>query len=92
MIFKTETIIFLCLIIGALVKKTEVHTMKEYEYFDGENFITLDLLDVADYEVRLAITDCGHISVRTYDLYGFSNKFFYFKSSDKVFLSDFIDL
>ena len=44
--------------------------MPEYNYFNGENFITFDLLEVDDNkrEVTVAISDTGRISVRTFDL------------------------
>ena len=44
--------------------------MPEYDYFNGENFITFDLLEVDDNkrEVTVAISDTGRISVRTFDL------------------------
>ena len=44
--------------------------MPEYDYFNGENFITFDLLEVDDNkrEVVVAVSDTGKISVRTFDL------------------------
>ena len=44
--------------------------MPEYNYFNGENFITFDLLEVDDNkrEVTVAISDTGRLSVRTFDL------------------------
>ena len=44
--------------------------MPEYDYFNGENFITFDLLEVDDNkrEVVVAVSDTGRITVRTFDL------------------------
>ena len=44
--------------------------MPEYDYFNGENFITFDLIEIDDekQEVTVAVSDTGRISVRTFDL------------------------
>ena len=44
--------------------------MPEFDYFNGENFITFDLLEIDDEkrEVTVAVSDTGRISVRTFDL------------------------
>ena len=44
--------------------------MPEFDYFNGENNITFDLLEIDDekHEVVIAITNLGKISVRTFDL------------------------
>ena len=44
--------------------------MPEYEYFNGENNITFDLLEVDDNkrEVTVAVSDTGRINVKTFDL------------------------
>ena len=53
--------------------------MPEYDYFNGENFITLDLLEVDDIkrEVTVAISDTGRISVRTFDLLFDDNRHYF---------------
>ena len=44
--------------------------MPEYDYFNGENFITFDLIEIDDEkrEVTVAVSDNGRISVKTFDL------------------------
>ena len=43
--------------------------MAEYQHFDGETYITFNIVYATEKEVRLAITNRGKISVLTYDLY-----------------------
>ena len=40
--------------------------MPEYDYFNGENFITFDLIEIDDEkrEVTVAVSDTGRISVK----------------------------
>lgn len=44
--------------------------MPEFDYFNGENFITFDLIEIDDEncEVTVAVSDTGRISVKTFDL------------------------
>lgn len=44
--------------------------MPEFDYFNGENFITFDLIEIDDekHEVTVAVSDTGRISVKTFDL------------------------
>ena len=42
--------------------------MAEYQHFDGETYITFNIVYATEKEVRLAITNRGRISVLTYDL------------------------
>ena len=43
--------------------------MAEYQHFDGETYITLNIVFATDNEVQIAVTNRGKISVLTYDLY-----------------------
>lgn len=45
--------------------------MAEYQHFDGETFITFDIVSINERtnEVQVAVTNRGKISVITYDLY-----------------------
>ena len=43
--------------------------MAEYQYFDGETYITFNIVFATDNEVQVAVTNRGKISVLTYDLY-----------------------
>ena len=54
----------------------EVYKMKEYSHFDGEAFITLEIVDISlsKREVVIAVTDRGRISLRTYDLNPYKEK------------------
>ena len=69
--------------------------MPEYEYFNGENNITLDLLEIDDekHEVVIAITNLGKISVRTFDLLFDGNRryFEYGCSYTKIYIDEFTE-
>lgn len=43
--------------------------MAEYQHFDGETYITFNIVCTTENEVQLAVTNRGKISVLTYDLY-----------------------
>ena len=44
--------------------------MPEFDYFNGKNFITFDLIEIDDEkrEVTVTISDNGRISVKPFDL------------------------
>ena len=44
--------------------------MPECDYFNGENFITFDLIEIDDdkREVTVAVSNTGRIRVKTFDL------------------------
>ena len=42
--------------------------MKEFEYFDGENFVTFNIVDMKDETITVAVTNQGKISFLEYDL------------------------
>ena len=69
--------------------------MPEYDYFNGENFITFDLLEIDDekHEVVIAITNLGKISVRTFDLLFDGNRryFEYGCSYTKICIDEFTE-
>ncbi len=65
--------------------------MAEYQYFDGETYITFNIVFSTEKEVRLAITNRGKISVLTYDLYTDENGeyFGYGCNYEKIYIKDF---
>ena len=65
--------------------------MAEYQYFDGETYITFNIVYATEKEVQLAVTNRGRISVLTYDLYADENgKYFeYGCMYDKIYIEDF---
>lgn len=66
--------------------------MSEYQYFDGESFITFNIVYATEKEVQLAITNRGRITVTTYDLYTDSNGNEYFEygcSYNKIYMEEF---
>ena len=69
--------------------------MPEYDYFNGENFITFDLLEINDEkrEVIVAVSDSGKISVRTFDLfYNRERRYFeYGCSYTKIYIDEFTE-
>ena len=46
------------------------YQLSEFQFYDGEEFITFNLIDKNNKkkEITVAVTDRGHISVRTFDL------------------------
>lgn len=40
----------------------------EYQHFDGETYLTFNIVFATDNEVQIAVTNRGKISVLTYDL------------------------
>ena len=42
--------------------------MAEYQHFDGETYITFNIVYATEKEVQLAVTNRGRISVKTFDL------------------------
>ena len=68
--------------------------LSEFEWFDGEDYITFNLTDVAleQGEVQVAVTDRGRISVITYDLMTDKDGGLYFEYGarfTRVYLDDF---
>ena len=69
--------------------------MPEYDYFNGENFITFDLIEIDDEkrEVVVAVSNLVKISVRTFDLYFDGNRryFEYGCSYTKIYIDEFTE-
>ncbi len=69
--------------------------MAEYQHFDGETFITFDIVSVNERtnEVQVAVTNRGKISVITYDLCTDENGeyFEYGCNYEKIYLDDFME-
>ena len=42
--------------------------MKEFQYFDGEAFITFNIVDLNQDKITVAVTNRGKISMLEYDL------------------------
>ena len=67
--------------------------MKEYQHFDGENYITFDIVDINDNEteVYVAVTNLGKISLVTYQLWEDADGlyFLYGPCEDEIHLNDF---
>ena len=68
--------------------------LSEFEWFDGEDYITFNLTDVdlEKGEVQVAVTDRGKISVVTYDLMMDKNGRLYFEYGvmfERMYLDDF---
>ena len=43
--------------------------MKEFEYFDGEKFVTFNIVDMKEKTITVAVTNQGKISLLEYDLF-----------------------
>ncbi len=67
--------------------------MAEYQHFDSEAFIAMDIVSIAERknEVQVAVTNRGKISVITYDLYADDNGeyFEYGCNYERIYLNDF---
>lgn len=67
--------------------------MQEYEHFDGENFITFDIVSIDDdeTEIYVAVTKLGKISFVTYELWEDAGGlyFLYGPCEDEIYLNDF---
>ena len=67
--------------------------MKEYQHFDGENYITFNIVDINDNEteVYVAVTNLGKISLVTYQLWEDNDGlyFLYGPCEDEIYLNDF---
>ena len=77
-------------------KKYQNMQMAEYELFDGDAFITFNIvdLDLENNQVTVAVTNRGKISVVTYDLkqtLGQNEYYFEYGANflEVIFLSDF---
>ena len=69
--------------------------MPEYDCFNGENFITFDLIEIDDEkrEVTVAVSDTGRISVKSFDLLFDGNRryFEYGCSYTKIYIDEFTE-
>ena len=74
--------------------ETKKYYLKEFEYFDGENFITFNIVSI-NFErktIEVAVTDRGKISVIEYDLHQDGKGDFYFEfgpSYERIAVDDF---
>ena len=78
--------------------------MFEYDYFDGDHFITFDIIEVDEDngKITLAISNQGRITQDTFDLFGdneideeMTNDIRYFEFglyADKIYLNQFESL
>ena len=69
--------------------------MPEYQHFNGENYITFDLLEIDDdkAEITVAVSDTGRISVKPFDLLFDGNRryFEYGCSYTKIYVDEFTE-
>ena len=74
--------------------ETKKYYLKEFEYFDGESFITFNIVSI-NFErktIDVAVTDRGKISVIEYDLHQDGKGDFYFEfgpSYERIAVDDF---
>ena len=74
--------------------ETKKYYLKEFEYFDGESFITFNIVSI-NFErktIEVAVTDRGKISVIEYDLRQDGKGDFYFEfgpSYERITVDDF---
>lgn len=66
--------------------------MKEFDYFDGDHFITFNIIEVnhLNNTVTVAISNQGKLGQDTFDLHDSYHPYFeYGIYADKIYLSDF---
>jgi len=51
--------------------------MNEFEWFDGDNFVTFNIVDIYTDRISVAITNEGKISVCEFDLKSDGRRFFF---------------
>lgn len=78
------------------MRATNIPILSEFDYFDGEEFITFDALDINCEKmiIRLAVTNRGKISVVDYDL-KYDNDQLYFEYglyNERIYLSEFCNV
>lgn len=68
--------------------------MKEYQHYDGEAFITFNIVNLEENNVTLAVTNRGKISIADYEIYSDinGNYFEYGCSLTKIYIDDFEDM
>ena len=75
-------------------EESRKYYLKEFEYFDGECFITFNIVSI-NFDrktIEVAVTNRGKISVIEYDLRQDDNGDFYFEHGcmcDKIAVNDF---
>ena len=74
--------------------ETKNYYLKEFQYFDGENDITFNIVDINTEKmvINIAVSKTGKISVIEYDLKQDKNGEFYFEygiCNQKVEINDF---
>ena len=69
----------------------EKNHLKEFEYWDGEKFITFDMLELTDNKIIVAVTNQGKISVYEYEAFEDENgKYFeYGNTYTRISIDDF---
>ena len=68
--------------------------MQEFEYFNGEHFVTFNIVDMTQHTITVAVTNQGRISLGTYNLYE-DEKGLYFEYGrwdDIIYLDEFVDI
>ena len=75
-------------------KETKKYYLREFEYFDGECFITLNIVSIRfdRKTIEVAVTNRGKINVIEYDLRADRNGDLYFEFGpmyDRIALDDF---
>ena len=68
--------------------------MKEYQHYDGEAFITFNIVNLEENNVTLAVTNRGKISIVDYEIYSDinGNYFEYGCYLTKIYIDDFEDM
>ena len=75
------------------VSQNRRYYLSEFSYYDGDHFITFNIVDIDTGMITVAITNEGKISVRSFDLKddGDSLYFEYGPSYEKIAVDDFED-
>ena len=73
---------------------TEKYYLSEFDYFNGECYITFNILDISfkRMTIKVAITDCGKIYITDYILLQDKNGDLYFEygcTFEKIYIKNF---
>ena len=65
--------------------------LKEFEYFDGEEFVTFNLLDLSEDKITVAVTNRGKIKMVEYPLLKDDNGLYFEYGADyaRINIEDF---
>ena len=73
---------------------SDLTLLKEYQHYDGDTFITFNIVHLDDNCVTVAVTNRGKTTIAEYDLFtDYSGDYFeYGRPFTKIYIEDFEDM